>query len=346
MAQGASGRLVAGYRTWQRIPAQGGGTCQVRRGAKGLVILAPRYRVVDVVDERNPEPDRQRMLTGFGTATVFDETALVAPPDIPRVEPRLLDGHAPTAVRTALVATINHEGFPVVHGDVAPANGVTSWEPPGVVIRPGLGEAQELKTLAHEAGHVALHHPAGPGGDLTRPAKELEAESVAYLVGHHLGLDTADFSVPYVTGWAGGDPARVLDRADRVVAAAHHLTGALDHRLGVPVGPWSGPPTSSISKPAGWRPATRVRPRCRSPEPEPPMPSPHPLDPHRRGAAESRARRLVHQALGSARLDGLTHPDPRFVAFLAGYAAGEIGPDEFEARVADVVAAAVEEEQP
>ncbi|MGH9186912.1 MAG: ArdC family protein, partial [Acidimicrobiales bacterium] len=90
VVQGAEG-FVAGYRTWQRIPAQGGGTCQVRRGAKGFVVLAPTRRPVTAVDEHTGEETRQWVLAGFRTTTVFDDRALVAPPAIPTVAPTLLD---------------------------------------------------------------------------------------------------------------------------------------------------------------------------------------------------------------------------------------------------------------
>jgi hypothetical protein len=231
-AQGAVGR-VAGYRTWQRIPAQGGGTCQVRRGAKGLVVLAPHRRPAERLDPRTGGTTIDWIVTGFGVATVFDERALLRPPATTEVAPKLLDGHAPAELRSALEELLAGHGFTIAHRDTAPANGITVWDPPVVLIHHHLAPAQELKTLAHEAGHVLLHQPGGPGAQLPRPVKEVEAESVAYLVADHLGLDTTGYSVPYLAAWAGGHAAAVLERADRVVAAAHQLTTGIDHALGI-----------------------------------------------------------------------------------------------------------------
>src|SRR5438445_6343161 len=61
MAQGAQGR-VAGYRTWQTIPAQDGGTCQVRKGARALTVLAPITRDIEHADETTGERVTRRVL--------------------------------------------------------------------------------------------------------------------------------------------------------------------------------------------------------------------------------------------------------------------------------------------
>ncbi|WP_420451977.1 ArdC family protein [Ilumatobacter sp.] len=91
--QGAEGS-VAGYRNWQRIPAHGGGTCQVRKGETGLKILAPLQGRSKEIDEVSGEEVTRHFLRGFRTVKVFHQGQLVAPPDIGQdaIMPKLLTG--------------------------------------------------------------------------------------------------------------------------------------------------------------------------------------------------------------------------------------------------------------
>jgi hypothetical protein len=249
-AQGAHGR-VAGYRTWQRIPAADGGTCQVRAGAKGVVVLAPRRRPVEHLDAATGAATVDWVITGFRAVTVFDETTLVRPP-APPITPRVLDGDLTVDARPALIEVIEAHGFVVAHCDTSPALGMTLWEPRMVFLHHRLPDAQQLKTLAHEAGHVLLHDPDGPAATMPRAVQEVEAESVAHLTAGHLGLDASGYSVPYLAGWAP-EPALILQRADRVLETAHHLTAAVDRRLGIapdpqPLEPFSRVKDSHVSR--------------------------------------------------------------------------------------------------
>ncbi|MGH7358774.1 MAG: ImmA/IrrE family metallo-endopeptidase, partial [Acidimicrobiia bacterium] len=126
-----------------------------------------------------------------------------------------------------LTAQVHAAGFRVVDGDCAPANGRTDWTDHTVTVRPDLEPAQRAKTLAHELAHVRLHGPGGDGAVLSPPRKEVEAESVAYLVAAHVGLDSTDYTIPYVAHWSGGDLDLVLATADRVVDTARHITDEL-----------------------------------------------------------------------------------------------------------------------
>jgi hypothetical protein len=72
---------------------------------------------------------------------------------------------------------------------------------------------------------VLLHGPDAPAG-LTRSRAEVEAESVAYLVTTARGMNPADYTVPYVTGWAAGEVGLVLDTAERVLSTAGAILAA------------------------------------------------------------------------------------------------------------------------
>jgi hypothetical protein len=231
LAQGAEGR-VAGYRTWQRIPARDGGYCQVARGARGMNILAPLQRVVREFDPDAGEERVRPVLTGFKVVRVFDERALVSQPAIPEIEPALLHGNAPDALFQALRVRIEYERFSVEHQDCSPANGMTDWATRSVVVRPDLDAAQQAKTLAHELGHVLLHDPdelvKRKLTGMSRERKEVEAESVAWLVCTETGLTADRYTIPYVARWANGDLDLVRATAERVVNTARDITTELE----------------------------------------------------------------------------------------------------------------------
>jgi hypothetical protein len=231
VAQGAQGR-VAGYRTWQTIPAEGGSTCQVRKGARALTVLAPITRQRDDTDPTTGESTTRKVLVGFKGVRVFDEAALVTPPAAPQVLPELLRGESPQQLWNALAEQIHAAGYTLQDGDCAPANGRTDWLARTVTIRPDLDPAQRTKTLTHELAHVRLHDPTGDAAHRsTRPQMEVEAESVAYLVCAHTGIDTAQYTIPYVAHWANGDIELIRATAERVIDTARRITDTLDHDL-------------------------------------------------------------------------------------------------------------------
>ncbi len=105
-----------------------------------------------------------------------------------------------------------------MRGDCDGANGRTDYLSRTVTVRRDVDDAQAAKTLAHELAHVWLHDPED--GHHHRGLAEVEAESVAYIVCHAAGLDTADYTLPYVARWADGDVAKVRATAERVLDAA------------------------------------------------------------------------------------------------------------------------------
>jgi len=92
-----------------------------------------------------------------------------------------------------------------------------------------MDEAARTKSLIHELGHVVLHDPAtfAGKGHPARGLKEVEAESVAFVVADAHGMATDDYTFPYVTGWAGQDGAKaVRATASRVASAAQSIIDA------------------------------------------------------------------------------------------------------------------------
>jgi phage replication-related protein YjqB (UPF0714/DUF867 family) len=239
---------IAGFETWRAL----GRT--VERGQHGYAVLAPmrgtrrqasdsdgNVRALGRGDRPNvgETETRTAVIRGFTVATVFDasQTSGKSLPDPPR--PQILAGEAPRGLGAAVKALIESKGFSVdTVADASylqGANGQTNWSNHGVLIRADMDDAAMVKTLIHEAAHVLLHQTL-PARDLPRALKEVEAESVAYVVASVHGMPTDEYSFPYVAGWAGedadkairGTQARVNAAAQTVIAAspAEHTAGA------------------------------------------------------------------------------------------------------------------------
>jgi hypothetical protein len=223
LAQRPDAQLVAGYRTWQSLGRQ------VVKGARGIAIWAPCTRRVELEDKDSGETVSTKRLSGFRLVHVFDvaDTEGEALPEQP-IQATLLDGEAPDGMWDHLADQVESAGFGLeLVDDIAGkpgANGVTDFSSHVVqVATEGRSAASRARTLCHELAHVKLH-----GGSLTsraRELKEVEAESVAFLVCHSLGLDAMQYSVGYVAGWSGADVDTVLATARTVQCCAEEILG-------------------------------------------------------------------------------------------------------------------------
>jgi hypothetical protein len=90
-------------------------------------------------------------------------------------------------------------------------------------VRPDIAPAQAVKTLVHELGHALLHADELPR---SKEVAEVEVESVAYIVCDAIGLDSGDYSFPYVARWSEGSTDLVQETGERVIGCAKDL---LDH---------------------------------------------------------------------------------------------------------------------
>jgi len=223
---------VAGYATWRRL----GRT--VERGQHGYAILAPvstprkvainpqgsgRSLMPGDLPNTDEAESMRRVVRGFKIEHVFDVSQTRGRP-IPRpVRPKLLVGQAPKGLGGSVLALIQSRGYRVdavssateLHG----ANGVTNWGRRQVIVRNDMDAAAIVKTLVHEAAHILLHEKP-PGQGLPRQLKEVEAESVAYLVTSSHGMASGDYSFPYIATWAGDDLDGALRLTQTRVAAA------------------------------------------------------------------------------------------------------------------------------
>lgn len=176
-------------------------------------------------------------MVGVRPAYVWDasQTAGDPLPELPA--PELLEGEAPKGLWAGLAKQIEVAGFVLgeapdaasIHG----ANGVTNYTERTVFVRADMDEAARVKTLAHELGHVLMHDPENTDVRLHRGISEVEAESVALMIGAAHGMDTSSYTIPYVTSWAaqanGKEPAEIVKATgERVRATTLKVLDQLD----------------------------------------------------------------------------------------------------------------------
>ena len=155
----------------------------------------------------------------------------------------MLQGQAPQGLWEGLADQIEAHGFGLrlvsSASAIGGANGLTDYLTREVSVRMDMDDAAQVKTLAHELGHVMLHGPGRPDATVDaamhRGIAEVEAESVALMVGAAHGLDTTSYTVPYVSSWAssvsGKSPVEVIQStAERVRGTAVSILDALDTR--------------------------------------------------------------------------------------------------------------------
>ena len=103
------------------------------------------------------------------------------------------------------------------------------------MIQKGMSQAQTLKTAIHELAHSVMHdfEPKGEGTALPgRATREVQAESVAFVVSSWLGLDTGDYSFGYVAGWSEGKNLSELRASlDEIRGAAHGIIGGMEQKM-------------------------------------------------------------------------------------------------------------------
>jgi antirestriction protein ArdC len=230
-AQRPEATRVAGFRTWQSLGRQ------VRKGEKGIAILAPclyrpkepdkAARTSAVDDAARTEPGATRKLRGFRVAHVFDLAQTDGEP-LPDLGPAELTGPAPRDFLDRLVALVREGGFTVEQGDCRGANGYTDFATRTVRVRDDVADAQAAKTFTHEIAHIRADHETRFLGRYAssvgcRSQAEVEAESIGYLIASAAGLDAQAYSVPYVAGWSGGNHDLLRETATRVLGTAREV---------------------------------------------------------------------------------------------------------------------------
>ena len=238
--------LVAGYTAWQKNFGR-----QVQKGEQGIRILAPtpykKQMEVDRIDPvtRQPilNPDgstakdlKEVMVPAFKVVNVFDVSQTDGK-ELPTIGVNELTGDVAQyesffeALKRACPVPI---GFEEISSG---AKGYYHTVDHRIALQEGMSEVQTVKTLIHEMAHQKLHAidpkdlpPEEPR--LTRNAKEVEAESVAYTVAQHYGIETSDYSFAYIAGWSKDkDTPELKASLDRIRKAADEMITAIDEQF-------------------------------------------------------------------------------------------------------------------
>jgi antirestriction protein ArdC len=236
--------LVAGYQAWQKKFKR-----QVRRGEKGIQIIAPapirEKEEVEKIDPATMEPvlkpdgtpeteEVVYTIPRFRITTVFDVSQTEGEP-LPELETPELTG-----------SVENYEIFMRAIQDISPvpfrfdeiesgAKGYYSSTEKENVIQEGMSEMQTVKTSIHETTHAKLHDRdlmEELGEKKDQMTREVEAESIAYTVCQHFGLDTSDYSFPYIAGWSSNKDMKELRASmDTIRRTAGEMIDQIEERI-------------------------------------------------------------------------------------------------------------------
>lgn len=206
--------LVAGYSAWQKNFHR-----QVKKGEKGIQIIAPSQRKEkELVEKFDPEtnepilgPDGQpetevveHVVSDFRVVRVFDISQTYGEP-LPELAIPDLTGQVQN-FPLFLQAVKDLSPIPIRFGETeGEAKGYYSNKKKEIVVKEDMSESQTIKTLIHEIAHAKLHDREvleQTGEEKDQRTKEIEAESIAYTVCQYFGLDTSDYSFPYIAGWS------------------------------------------------------------------------------------------------------------------------------------------------
>lgn len=238
------GQLVAGFNKWKDTFHR-----TVKKGEKGIKILAPApYKVkqkMEKLDEqgkpildKDGKPlteEKTVQIPAFKVVSVFDVSQTEGEP-LPSIAVDELSGSVQDyqdffrALEQASPVPI---GFEDIEGG---AHGYFHLLDNRIAIQEGMSQLQTIKTAIHEIAHAKLHaiDPDDPE-QANRPdsrTREVQAESVAYAVCQHYGLDTSEYSFGYVAGWSSGRELAELKASLEIIRnTAHELISALDEHL-------------------------------------------------------------------------------------------------------------------
>lgn len=209
--------LVAGYKAWQKNFER-----HVNKGEKAIRILAPApYKIKEERDKLDPvtgemmfdengmpqKEETEVTIPAFRAVSVFDVSQTDGKP-IPELEVNELLSTV-EGYEDFVQALMNISPVPIAFEDIpGDSKGYFSTAEKRIAVQENMSESQTLKTMVHEVAHSMLHDKeVNQSMDIPvkdRNTKEVEAESVAFTVCQHFGIDTSDYSFGYIAGWSSG----------------------------------------------------------------------------------------------------------------------------------------------
>ncbi len=221
--------LVAGFNAWKDKHGR-----IVKKGEKGIRILAPYKYKVETEPEHEGEESAIIERTGFKPTYVFDVSQTEGK-ELPSLAVNELSGDVNEynklfrALRIICPVPVD---FEEIEGS---SKGYFSDSENRIAIKKGMSQVQTIKTLVHETAHAMLHSSAAEDKDhpTDRRTKEVEAESIAFTVCKRYGLDTEDYSFGYIAGWSSGkDTKELKESLERIKDTADKMITGIDKSIG------------------------------------------------------------------------------------------------------------------
>lgn len=236
--------LVAGYKAWQKNFER-----HVNKGEKAIRILAPApYKIKEERDKIDPvtqellldkdgNPQKEEVeitIPAFRAVSVFDVAQTDGKP-IPELAAKELlsdvEGYQDMIRVVEAISPVPIE-LEEIAGD---SKGYYDREAKRIAVQENMSESQTLKTMIHEVVHSKLHSKEVEQDEQMkkdRNTKEVEAESIAYTVCQHFGIDTSDYSFGYIAGWSSGrDTKELRSSMDTIRRTASELITGIEEQL-------------------------------------------------------------------------------------------------------------------
>ena len=243
MIQKPDAQLCQSFTGWKQMGRY------VKKGEKGISILAPAPYKIEreqtKLDEKgrpvfdaDGEPVKEKVevtIRAFKVVKTFDLSQTDGK-ELPTIGPSELVGNIegyPKLLQALQEISPVPVSFELIDGD---AKGFYHLEDKKIVVQDGMSEVQTIKTLLHEMAHQKLHDKDNvpEAKDISRNGKEVEAESVAYVVCQHYGINTSDYSFSYVAGWSEGKETPELKASlDKIRQTASEFIYQIDQKMEV-----------------------------------------------------------------------------------------------------------------
>ena len=239
--------LVAGFQSWKNNFKR-----NVVKGEKGIKILAPSpFKIKQEMEKIDPatqkpvigadgkpvKEEKEITIPAFKVVSVFDVSQTEGK-ELPDIAVDMLTGDV-ECFKDVFAALEKTSPVPIGFEKIeSNSHGYYHLEEKRIAIDEGMSELQTIKTAIHEIAHAKLHDidPNAPkeeqAGRPDRRTREVQAESVAYAVCQHYGLDTSDYSFGYVAGWSSGRELDELKSSlETIRSTAAEIINSIDEHL-------------------------------------------------------------------------------------------------------------------
>lgn len=230
---------VAGFNTWKNKFGR-----YVNKGEKGIHILAPTpyKKHIEVSHDKQGKPlldengqpttkTKEITIPAFKPVFVFD-VSQTSGRELPTIASELTGSVEEYELLFNSLKKVSP--YPIEFEKIGgnTKKGYCDFTNQRIAIKLGMAEAHSVKTAIHEITHARLHNIVDPTQMGDRESKEIEAESTAFVVCNHYGIDTSDYSFGYVASWSADQDLNKLQKSlETIQKAASELINDIDGQM-------------------------------------------------------------------------------------------------------------------